>query len=304
QMCIRDRLYRSQPVCKSPILNIINGEINSPMSYVKALHSVEIVFHCAAYIGFQKRDFDIAYKINVDGTKALLEACLKAGVKKVVHLSACAVLGYSHSPHILIDEDANPVITKDNVYAYTKKLAEDIALEYAEKGLDISIANIATVYGSGDTKMNSGSVIKMVYEGKSRLIPPGGTSFVSVSDLVNGLILLAQKGHKGERYIFCTENMTYAQLFKRISSALGISKAFYPIPRFLRLPAILAAKCAELVLHKDGLNLITEQIIKESFGFKFYNSQKARQSLGWTPKQTLEDAVIEAFNFYKSKGLI
>ncbi len=116
-------------------LKVVIGDINQPDTYINELIESNIVFHCAAHIGFSKADYDIAYRINVEGTRALLDACHKVGVSKVVHLSACAVLGYSESPHRLIDESSNPIIKRDNVYAYTKALAEGIALEYAERGV-------------------------------------------------------------------------------------------------------------------------------------------------------------------------
>jgi len=299
-------LCRGRPDFSHPNLNIINSDINDPSSYTKGLKDCELLFHCAAHIGFQKKDYEIAHRVNVDGTRSVLDACLNSSVKKIVHLSACAVLGVSAESNRLIDESSKPDISKDNVYAYTKRLSEEIALEYAQKGLDISIANIATVYGAGDKKMNSGTIIKLIYEGKIKIAPSGGTSYVSVNNLVDGLILLSQKGKSAERYIFCTENLIYKDLFQRIANVLGVKKTFYRIPNCFKQPAIFFANIAELILpkSKDGVNLISGQIIKETFGYKYFNSQKAKKELGWNPKETLEDAVKEAFQYYKSQGLL
>jgi len=143
------------------IENIV-GDILSPESYEHELKGCDILFHCAAFISFRKKDFDEAYRVNVEGTRNVLEAAYVAGVKKVVHLSACAVLGFSDDKNKVLDETADPVIRKDNVYAYIKKLAEEEVQKYVKKGLDVSIANISTVYGQGDRKMNSGSIIKTI----------------------------------------------------------------------------------------------------------------------------------------------
>jgi len=287
-------------------LEVVKGDINHPDTYITALSQTNCVFHCAAHIGFRKADYDLAYLINVEGTRALLDACHKVGVSKVVHLSACAVLGYSESVHRLIDESSKPIIKRDNAYAYTKTLAEGIAFEYAAKGLDVSIANIATVYGAGDKRLNSGSVIKTVYEGKAKVIPQGGTSFVAVDDLVEGLILMSQRGKAGERYILCSENMTYSDLFKRIAWALGLKRRFIVLPKSFKYPAIFLAGLIERLLpaKSNGVNLISEQLIRESFGYKYYNNQKARSELGWHPLISLEEAVRDAFDYYRSQGLI
>ena len=205
-----------------------------------------------------------------------------------------------------LDETSNPKIGKDNVYAYTKKLAEEEIQKYVQKGLNVSIANIATVYGQGDRKLNSGTVIKSVYERKMKLIPPGGTSFVSVDDLVEGLVLLAQKGKPGERYIFCTENMEYKALIQRIAKTLKLKETSFVLPRFSYYPALLAAKGLEWLpsTSKGKVTLMTQQILKESYGYKYFSSKKATAELGWKPLQSLEEAVKRAYDYYKEHHLI
>ena len=178
--------------------------------------------------------------------------------------------------------------------------------KYVKKGLDVSIANIATVYGQGDRKLNSGTIIKSIYEGKMKFVPPGGTSFVSVDDLVEGLILLSQKGRNGERYIFSTENMEYKMMAHRIAEALGVKGPGYVLPKVSFYPAMLAVKGIEMLsgFTKDRVNLMTPQILKETYGYKYFNSGKARDELGWKPFQNLEETVKKAFNYYRENQLI
>jgi nucleoside-diphosphate-sugar epimerase len=293
---------------KSPherVQNVV-GDIMEPENFASFIKECDVIYHCAAYISFQKKDLEKALEINVRGTANVLEAAHNAGVKKVVHLSACAVLGFSSDKSRIIDETANPDIKEDNVYAFTKKLAEEEVQKYVQKGLDVSIANIATVYGQGDRKLNSGAIIKSVYEGKMRLVPPGGTSFISVDDLVNGLILLSEKGVPGERYIFCSENMEYKILTRRIADTLGVKKQKYTLPAFSFYPALLAVKGMELFsgFAKGKVNLMTTQILKETYGYKYFSSKKAQEKLGWSPSQNLEEAVSKAFHYYKEEQLI
>ena len=103
----------------------IQGDILKPESFASVAKRCDIVYHCAAYISFEKKQYQNAYEVNVEGTRNVLEAAYQAGVKKVVHLSACAVLGLSSDKNSVIDETSDSRIEKDNVYAYTKKLAED-----------------------------------------------------------------------------------------------------------------------------------------------------------------------------------
>jgi dihydroflavonol-4-reductase len=284
----------------------VAGNIMKPESLNSFIKECDVIYHCAAYISFSKKDFGKAYQVNVDGTRNILEAALNANVKKVVHLSACAVLGFSSDKNRVIDETANPEIKEDNVYAFTKKMAEEEVQKYVQKGLDVSIANITTVYGQGDKQLNSGTIIKSVYEEKMRFVPPGGTSFVSVDDLVNGLILLSEKGVPGERYIFCSENMEYKILTRRIADTLGVKKPKYTLPAFSFYPALLAVNGMEYFsgFAKGKVNLMTTQILKETYGYKYFSSKKAQEKLGWSPSQNLEEAVSKAFHYYKKEHLI
>jgi dihydroflavonol-4-reductase len=94
------------------------GDIMEPEGFVSILKQIDVIYHCAAYITFSKKDFQKAYQVNVDGTRNILEAAHNAGVKKVVHLSACAVLGFSSDKSRIIDETANPYIKqyRDSVW--------------------------------------------------------------------------------------------------------------------------------------------------------------------------------------------
>jgi dihydroflavonol-4-reductase len=287
-------------------IKTVKGDILKPESYASAMKKCDVVFHCAADISFRKKDFQKAYKVNVEGTINVLEAAYQANVRKFVYLSACAVLGFSSDKNKILDENEYPEIKENNVYAFTKRLAEEEVRKYVRKGLDASIANIATVYGQGDRKLNSGAIIKSVYEGKMKLVPPGGTSFVSVDDLVEGLMLLSEKGKPGERYIFCTENMEYKTLVRRIARTLGVKEPKYTLPGFSYYPALLAVKGLEVFsgLTKNKVNLMTAQILKETYGYKYFSSEKAKKELEWKPLQSFEEAVKKAFNYYKKDRLI
>lgn len=285
-------------------ITILVGDITDFKNLTLAMNKCDLIFHCAAFITFNKKDYSLAYKVNVEGTRNILEAAYQTGVKKVVHLSACAVLGFAKNKNKLIDETANPTIHSDNVYAFTKKLAEEEVQKYVtQKGLDISIANIATVYGQGDRKLNSGAIIKAIFEKKLKFIPPGGTSFVSIDDLVDGLILLSEYGRPGERYIFCTGNIEYKELIQKIAETIGVNSPKIKLPIFFYYPAVLIVKILELIKRENNF-LISSQILKEAFGYKYFNSRKARMELGWQPCIEFSDAVKKAFDFYREHGLI
>jgi len=272
----------------------------------QALDGIDTVFHCAAVIDFGGRDPKRSHDVNVTGTKNILALSAKHGVKKIVFVSAAGILGYTRSPSEKIGETSSFQVSDRNTYLHTKKMAEDAALSFARGGMDISIASVSTVYGPGDRKMNSGSIIRSVLANGMRFCPPGGTSYVSAADLADGLLLVAEKGAPGQRYIFSSENLKYSELINRIAAALNRSPVEYILPEWTRVPAECAAACAEFFIGRlgGGVNLITPEIIKESYFYKYYDSTKARKELGWEPKVSLEDSVLEAVEFYRKEGLL
>lgn len=282
----------------------VRGDILAPETYIDALRECSTLYHCAARITFRAEDFAEAFAVNVEGTRAVFKAASLAGTRRAVLLGACAVFGTSASPTRLLNETAAPLISRGNVYAFTKKAAEQAALEAGGAALETVIANISTVYGRGDSNMNSGSVIRSVRNGM-RFVPPGGTSYIAMDDLLDGLELLEQRGRAGERYILSAENLTYADLVRRIAAILGLVRRPIRLPRALRLPMLLAvAGVARLSRGRPGLSLVTPQIIGESFGYKYFDGAKARRELDFNPRRSLEQAVGEAIVYYQAKGLL
>lgn len=294
----RDSIH---PSLKGIPIKKIYGDITDRASIENGVQGCNYIYHCAAKISFNKRNYSELYRINVLGTKNVLDIALKYGIEKFIHISACAVFGYSKAKET-IDEDSKYNVPYSNVYAYTKKLSEDEAKEYYLKGLNVVVANPCTVYGQGDIRLNSGSFIKAIYNNKLKLAPPGGTSVVSVDDVVNGLILMLNNGHAGENYIFADENIEYIDLANRIANIVGAEEVRHKIAKCLYYPAVGLAAAIEFINRNS--TLITSQIAREFFGYKYYNSSKARRELGWKPMAGLEDAIRKAFEFYRTHGLL
>lgn len=297
-----------------PFLSDLNvkkiiGDITNIESVKKGMEGCDFVYHVAAFISFNKYDFDKLYSVNVLGTKNVVIAALESDVKKLVYTSAGATIGISENKNILLDENSSDSYMDNNdVYAQTKKLAEAEVLEACKKGLNAVIVNPATVYGQGDKSLNSGSgsIIKDIYYNRVKMAPPGGTSVVSIDDVVEGHLLAMEKGKSGERYILSNKNLEYIDLFNMIATVVEAKKIKIKIPYIFHYPAFLSALLLEksLNLFNKRSWLLTPQIVSSTFRFKYFKSIKARTELGWTPAVDFKTAVKKAFDYYKSEKLI
>lgn len=300
------RATHSHPLLEALDLERVQGDVTDLDSVMRAVDGCSLVYHVAGLVSFRRSDWDQLYAVNVRGTENVLRAAVDLGVGGLVFTSAGAVLGLAPKPGVLLDETAHCAADERDGYAYSKQLAERAVCEAAAKGLRAVIVNPSTVYGAGDLDLNSGSVVRAVYRGRARIAPPGGTSAVSVRDLVDGHLLAMSKGCSGERYILNGANVTYRDLLSTIARVVGVRGVRWELPRALYGPAYLAAAVLERVLCLAGAKamLVTPKIVGETFGFKWYSAAKAKRELGWEPQIPLSDAIREAFDFYQKWGLV
>ena len=161
------------------------------------LRGMDVVFNAAGVVDHWRQGVERMYQVNVEGTRNLMEAALRAGIERVVHTSSTAAMGIH--PNILVDETFEFNVKPERfVYGHSKYLAEQIVLEYVRKGLPAVIVNPTTVIGPRDVrKVSCGMVVEVVKHCAPPLIPPGGLNVVPICDAAQGHIEAAIKGHSG-----------------------------------------------------------------------------------------------------------
>src|SRR5271163_2564552 len=129
------------------------GDLRDPDSIAKAMAGCDGVLHVAADYRLWVRDPETMYRSNVEGTRSLLEAARKQGVRRVVYTSSVATMGFSSDHGTIADEDS-PVGVADMIghYKRSKFMAEQVAVEAAKSGVDVVIVNPSTPVGERDIK--------------------------------------------------------------------------------------------------------------------------------------------------------
>ncbi|NCI45093.1 NAD-dependent epimerase/dehydratase family protein [Sediminibacterium soli] len=212
-------LYRSAiPVFDgSDKVEWIRGDILDVVQLENAMMGVEQVYHCAAMVSFNPRRKKEMYKINVEGTANVVNACLSVDVKRLLHVSSIAAMG-----RIREDKPINEAMmwsqeTSNSEYGRSKHLAELEIYRGIGEGLDTVIVNPVIILGSGDWHSSSTGIFRNVYK-EFPWYTEGRGGFVDVLDAVNAMVLLMRtKNIISERFILCGVNMSYAELFDRIA---------------------------------------------------------------------------------------
>lgn len=258
------------------------GDLLNPDSIARAMESCELVFHIGAYAAIDPNP-KIYYDVNVKGTQNVFEEALKSGIKKVVYTSTGGIFGPS---------DPDPVSEYDfrkvpffNDYETSKFIAEEMALRFCRKGLDVVIVNPTRVYGPGfDSVSNAVTRLTRLYlKGIGRFLPGNGQkigNYAFVGDVVNGHLLAMDSGIPGERYILGGENVSYLHLFDLIGELSGKKLRLFQIPNFVLIFAVgLMSNTSKLVGLKPKVT--TEWTRKYLYNWAL-SSEKAESELGYT----------------------
>jgi len=209
-------------------VEIVRADLHDSFSVTQAVRGSEVVFHCAGLIAFTRNFRHRLYETNVLGTRHVVDACLTAGVKRLVTTSSIAAIGSSGADSGISESNEQTTFSewqRHNVYMESKHLAELEGRRGVAEGLDVVMVNPGVVIGrsSGRTLPGSSSneVLRMIYDGRLPVCPKGSTGFVDVHDVADAHIAAWQKGRTGERYIIVGENLSFRELFRRIASLPG-----------------------------------------------------------------------------------
>jgi dihydroflavonol-4-reductase len=199
----------------------VRGDVTRPASLPPLLEGADVVFHCAAVIGYRRRLEKAMQAVNVDGTRHVLEACRLVGTGRLVHVSSIAAVGINDSPRTLDEEAVWQAGPLRMGYFTTKHRSEQLVREQAAAGLDAVVVNPAAIYGPSVVPSNSNQLVQRVAAGRLRLAPEGGINVVPLETVVEGTVAAAERGATGRRYILGGENLSMAELLVRIARAAG-----------------------------------------------------------------------------------
>jgi dihydroflavonol-4-reductase len=283
------------PFLKGLKLKRIIGDVRDYNVVYDAIKENKYVYHLAACSLNSPESKDKLFSINVLGTENVMKACLKAGVKKAVHVSSVSALGFSNDEKIKLSEK-DYLDFKDHLYGQSKKLGEDKVQEYVAKGLNATIVLPAYVVGAGEINPERYTVFQSIAKGRIGFTYPGGGGTVAVEDVVEGIILAMEKGKAGHRYILNNQNISLFNSYNLIAKILNKPKIRIKLPKISYYPMYFIAAILQKIFENPP---VTTEAIRWFYNFRYYDSTKARKELGWKPKIPLEESYKRAIDYYK-----
>jgi dihydroflavonol-4-reductase len=284
-------------------IKTVKGDLGDPASLVKLFEGTEIVYHLAAQISIGNFTLEQLIKINFEGTENVINACNKAGVKRMVHFSS--IHAYKHEPLDVPLNENNPLNLESKLgYERTKALAEELVLRKAQEGkLEIVVVNPTAVIGPYDFGPSYlGQLFIRLYKGRIPALIPGGYDWVDARDVAEGAIAAALHGEKGEKYILSGNWLSLKALTELSGKACNKDLRKPVIPYFLGragLPFIQGwAK-----LKKEHPLYTRESLQILQSGNRNIQCNKAIETLGYNPRP-LELTLKDTFDWFKQNGYI
>jgi len=275
----RKLLYRYLDPEEQSLFNAIDWfqtDINDIPSLETAFENVKQVYHCAAWITFDPKNYKKLRQINIQGTANIVNLCLIHKVDKLCHVSSIAALGDNPSKTI-IDESMewNPE-NQNSVYAITKYGAEIEVWRGIQEGLNAVIVNPGIIIGPGFFDSGSGYMFKRIHQGLS-YYTPGTMGYIAVEDLANCMFELMSGKHTNERYILIGENLTYKVAFSLIAKYLNKPFPKREASRFSLQLAYYFQRLSRFVFGTK--QTIFKPTIESVFATKRYTNQKIEKAL-------------------------
>jgi len=280
---------------------VIIGSVTDREMVERAVEGVEVVQHLAAAFRELGVSEDFYREVNVEGTRNVLAAAHRAGVRKVIYCSTCGVHGNVDRPPGGEDAPIQPA----DYYQRTKYMAEPIAREYNQRGLPTVIIRPAAIYGPGDPERFA-MIFRRVARGTFPMFGNGRTLYhpLYIDNLVDAFVLAMAEGKgDGEAYLIADEEyLGIEDLVRRVAKALGVE---VKVPHYPVWPVVAAGHVCEVLWKPFGVPppIFPRRVdwYRQNRAFKI---DKAKRDLGYQPKVGIDEGLRRTAEWYRAEGIV
>ncbi|ORX14713.1 MULTISPECIES: NAD-dependent epimerase/dehydratase family protein [Mycolicibacterium] len=273
------------------------GDIFDTDAVAAAMEDREVVFYCVVDTRAHLTDPAPLFATNVEGLRNVLDAALQADLRRFVFLSTIGTIAVGRNGATVDEDTPFNWAGKGGPYIESRRAAEDLVLSYAaERGLPAVAMCVSNPYGPPDWQPKQGALIAMAAFGKTPVYIRGvGAEVVGIDDAAEALILAAEHGRIGERYIVSESYMTQREMFTAAAEAVGAKPPRFGVPMALVYAFGWLAGMSNRLFGTDfPMNLTAARLLWMTSPA---DHSKAARDLGWKPSPTAE-SIARAAQFY------
>lgn len=288
--------YTSEVATLFAKIEWVQADLTDVPSLLPCFKNVTQVYHIAALVSFDPKDYRKMRQVNIDGTANIVNLCIDHKVKKLCFVSSIAAVGDAINGNVITEEN-EWIESGDNYgYAITKYGAEMEVWRASQEGVPVVIVNPGVILGGGFWKEGSGKLFDQVANG-FRFYTEGVTGFVGVEDVAKSMLLLMRSSIQNERFILVAENRSFKEVLCTIADALQVKRPSQKIGKLLteifwRVDWVLTKLTGKTPL-------LTKNSARSSHHKSYYSAAKIEAELPF--QFTKIDEVIQTVaNQYKS----
>ncbi|HEU0190998.1 MAG TPA: NAD-dependent epimerase/dehydratase family protein [Mycobacterium sp.] len=281
----------------------VTADLGSAAELRRVFTGADVVFHCAGDVSPRRRLTPAMTAINVDATRAVIDAAIDVGLPRLVHTSTVNTIG--PAPRGSVADERTPwamdTAKLAAPYAVTKWQGEQLVYAAGDR-LDAVVVSPAYMVGPRDGKPSSGRMIIEVAGGKLPFWMPGYNNFADVREVARGMVAAWLRGKRGERYILGGQELTYRDFIVRVAEVAGVRPPRFRLPRPLAWIAGKSGDAFEFVTGRE--TTINSFSTRYAFTDRYrYRSDKAVAELGYTVAP-IEPAIRDAIDWFRGHGML
>lgn len=270
--------YYTDDVTLIDKIDWFKADITEVPAMIPAFVGVKKVYHCAAFISFNPKDYIEMRKINIHGTAIIVNLSIDAKIDKLCFVGSIASVGESINGQLITEENEWNKELDNSGYSITKFGAEMEVWRASQEGVEVVIVNPGVILGSGFWQSGSGKLFSQVYNG-FKYFTEGITGFVGVKDVVKTMILLTESTIKNQRFILVSENKTYKDVLFAIADGFGKKR---PSKKIKPWQTSILWRFSAFVAKISGVQpLLSKYSARSAHSISKYSSQKIKEALNY-----------------------
>ena len=281
---------------------LVHGDVCDAASLRAAFDGVDVVYHLAAHIAISPGHASLLGRVNVLGTRNVVEACLDRRVHRLVHFSSIHAL--AEAPEGGHADESAPLVEKSSCSRYDSSKAEGerCVQDMVRSGLDAVIVAPTAVAGPYDYRPSYfGRVLLRLATGRLPVLVRGGFDWVDARDVADGAIAAAERAPAGAKYVLSGHWLTLVQVADLVSAASGAPGPLAAAPLSLARACAPAGEALARLLRREPL--FTAYAISALSQHRFVSHAKASRELGYSPRP-FEQTVADTIDWFRSNGYL
>jgi len=277
-------------------VDVVEGDLFEPAALRRLAAGAETVFHLAGRISIAGDEHGVVLRTNVDGPRAVAEACLETRVRRLVHVSSIHAFSTEPNSEMLDEGRALPQGAHETPYDRSNALGQRAVLDIVKQGLDAVVVNPTAVIGPHDWKPSRmGTVLRDISQGRLPALIDGGYNWVDARDVADALLAAERQGRTGECYLVAGRWAHFRELASIVSGISGRPAPRYCAPSWLALPVSYASLAWSRL--RGVPPVLTPVAVRSVRMHRHISHGKAAGELGYRPRP-LEETVRDTLRWF------